>query len=774
MKKLLMMAAIATLVMSCGGKKEQKTYNQGINVIPVPVELTVKDSTMFTVTGNTVIAVLSPDFATPAAYLSAKIQGSTGYSISVVDKVPETNFVSLELDKSIVAPEGYTLSSDVKGVVIKASTAQGAFYGVQTLLQLLPAEIESPTVIDYIAWELPSVDVKDEPRFKYRGMMLDPCRHFASVEFVKKQLDVLAMFKLNRFHWHLTDDQAWRIEIKKYPKLTELGSVRTEGDGSKYGPFFYTQEQIKEVVAYAAERYIDVIPEIELPGHAMAALTGYPELSCTGGPFTPRIIWGVEEDVFCVGKEATFKFLEDVVSEVVELFPSAYFNVGGDECPKSRWEKCADCQARAKELGLKEKVDANGTKHSVEEQLQSYTITRMEKFISTKGKKIIGWDEILEGGLAPSATVLSWRGEWGGEAAAMQNHDVIMSPNPEGMYINFYQGAAEVEPVTIGGDAPLKKTYSFEPVPENLPADKHQYIIGAQGNMWTEYALDESQMENMIYPRIIAVAELTWSPADKRDFESFSKRINNAYVRLDCHDVNYHIPMPEGVLTQNVVFTGDSVVLEFTNTRDYPMVYTTDGTEPTAKSAIYAKGITVTADKSEVKIATLLPSEKLSKVRTIPVVKEALAPAATVETKNTGAKLKIAEGLYVNHADYENARFGTDTVVMELSDGKWDMKKPSLAVFEGYVTMPEDGVYTLTTDTDQLFIDGELVVSNPTLSRHLRTKVQKALAAGKHSYKMVFNNMINAGWPNSWSEVGFQYKLEGGQWVRASGEALTY
>lgn len=782
---------ITMITVGCAKNLQEKSYNQGINVIPVPAELTVTDTTQqFTLTAGTSIVVTSTDFKTPADYLAAKVEKSTGYALTVTENnIPQTNFIALELDPRVpVGNEGYTLTSSAKGVTIKARTPQGAFYGVQTLMQLLPAEIESPEVIKTVSWTMPAVEVKDEPRFKYRGMMLDVARHFNDVEFIKKQLDVLAMFKMNRFHWHLTEDQAWRIEIKKYPKLTSMGSTRTEGDGKQYGPYFYTQEQIKEVVAYAAERYIDVIPEIEMPGHALAALYGYPEYSCTGGPFKqPRIIWGVEEDVFCVGKDSTFLFLQDVIDEVCELFPSEYFHIGGDECPKVRWKTCPDCQARAKSLGLKEKTDDNGTRHSVEEQLQSYTVARIEKYLNAKGKKLVGWDEILEGGLTPSATVMSWRGIEGGIAAAKQGNDVFMTPGPGGMYLDHLQGAAEVEPTSIGGYSTLEKTYSYEPIPAELNEEERKHIIGAQSNIWTEYMLTPEHAEYMIYPRIIALAELTWSPAERKDWVSFQQRLGNAMVRLDLHGINYHIPMPEGTLSQNVVFVDDSTEVVFSNTRNMPMVYTTDGTEPTAASAQYNGPIKV-GGKGEIKIATLLPSEKTSKSRSIPFEKQSLAPAVTPKTiegtlklgkaqkPGVGARMRVADGLYPTVESYAGARYADDTVVTALFEAKlWDMNKPSLAIFEGYIELPEDGVYTFTTDVDELWIDGVQLITNPKLSRHYKNKAQKALAAGKHNYKLVFNNMIKDGWPNSWSEIGFKYKTPNGtEWVKAAGDALTY
>lgn len=787
MKMVVAALAVTSLTVSCTQENQVRSYNEGINVIPVPLELSVTDSlTKFTLNKNTKIVVSSPDLAQPAAFLASKIKSSTGYDLKI-EETEGANSISILLNTRVpVGHEGYLLKSDKDGVVIEARTPQGAFYGIQTLLQLLPAEIESKTLVKGVNWEIPAVNVKDEPAFKYRGLMLDVCRHFASVDYIKKQLDILAMFKMNRFHWHLTEDQAWRIEIKQYPKLTEMGSHRIEGDGQKYGPFFYTQEQIKEVVAYASERFIDVIPEIELPGHALAALIAYPEYSCQGGPFAqPRIIWGVEEDVYCVGNEETFTFLENVLTEVAGLFPSQYFHIGGDECPKVRWKDCPKCQALAKKLGLKPKDG-----HSVEEQLQSYAVTRAEKHLSSLGKKMIGWDEILEGGLAPGAIVMSWRGEEGGIAAANADHEVIMTPGSGGLYIDHLQGAAEVEPTSIGGYAPLEKTYSYNPIPKNLPADKHKYILGAQANMWTEYCLNEAQMDYMIYPRIIAVAEATWSPDSKKDWNSFAKRINNAYARLDAYDVNYHIPMPEGTVTSNVVFTGDTVSVNFKNTRDLPMVYTTDGSEPTAKSQVYESPIVVSAN-TDIKIATLLPTGKMSQTRTVKAEKKELLPAVTPkESVNVnvpsgfkvgeGTVVRVAPGLFTSNEAINNAQFGEPTIAKSFTGKdsnapKTDMNEPSVVIYEGYVDFPEDGIYTLTTDMDQLWIDGQLVIENEKLSRHNKSKAQIGLAKGKHAYKLVFNNYIKDGWPNNWSPVGFMFKAPSAEkFQNVTPEMLTY
>lgn len=768
MIKKMLLAAMAVTAFACTPKIENKVYNEGINIIPVPASLT-EGNGKFTITSSTVIVVNQPKLANPVAYLASKIKAATGYDIAITNGAPATNYIVLDIAPNLdVNDQGYTLVSTPEFVKIDARTAQGAFYGVQTLLQLLPAEIESPKKINYIEWSLPSVTIKDEPRFDYRGAMLDICRHFGGVEYVKRQIDVLSMFKINRLHWHLTDDQAWRIEIKKYPKLTEMGSLRTEGDGSTYGPFFYTQEQIKEVVAYATEHYVDVIPEIELPGHGLAALTGYPEYSCTGGPFTPRIIWGVEDEVFCVGKDSTFNFLTDIIDEVIELFPSQYFHIGGDECPKVRWESCPACQARAKELGLKPTVDKFGVSHSVEAQLQSYAVARIQKHLTAKGKTMIGWDEILEGGLTPGAIVMSWRGTEGGLTAASMGNKAIMTPSSEGWYLDQYQDDPEIEPVTIGGRSTLARVYKYEPIPADMPAEQHQFIWGVQGNGWSEYMLSEGGMEYMLYPRILAVAEVGWSPASARDYDKFAQRINNACVRLDFHNINYHIPQPQGPVTPNVVLLGENVKVGFNNSRNYPMVYTLDGSEPNVNSTKYTDSLTFT-DNGVIKIATVMPSQKMSKVRTVNVEKQKLKKGTAEAT--TVIKAKVAKGLFETKEKYANAQFGADTVVAKLHGSiKYDMKSPSLTVYEGTFELPEDGVYTLAADMDEIWIDDELVIDNnpPKMVRHLAHKVQKAYAAGTHSYKITFNNMIKSGWPSEWNEIAFFYKAPNStQYVRA-------
>ena len=758
MKKLLATfcagMALCFLASCAEPQGEVKSYNQGINIIPTPQSLVQHDG-FFRLGSNTAIAAASPEAKTVAEFFAAKMRTATGLNIQVAEK----GNIQLSVDPSldVANDEGYTLDVTKDGAVVVAKTAQGLFYGMQSFLQLLPAEIESPSKVNGIAWQAPAVSIKDAPRFGYRGIMLDPCRHFMPVENVKKYLDVLSLFKMNRMHWHLTDDQGWRIEIKKYPKLTEIASKRIDGEGTEHSGY-YTQEEIKEIVKYAADRFITVVPELELPGHEMAAIAAYPNLSCKGEQGTPRVIWGVEDIVMCPGKEDMFTFLQDVIDEMVPLFPSEYFHIGGDECPKISWKNCPLCQKRIKEEGLKA-----DSKHSAEERLQSYVIQRMEKYLATKGKKIIGWDEILEGGLAPSATVMSWRGEDGGIAAALMDHTVIMTPGGNGMYLDAYQGDSKIEPVTIGGYTLLEKTYSYDPIPDTLVAmGKSNYILGVQGNTWSEYMYDEAKRDYMVFPRILAVAEIGWTNLDRKDYKDFERRIENAYVRLDGHAINYHIPQPEQPNGScNFVAFTDKASLEFKTTRPIKMVYTFDGSEPTPASTAYTAPIEIT-ETTTLKIASVLPSGKMSPIRTIQVEKQSLAPAKEVAKTTPGLNMEVTDGMYLNVKELEAAQKETKkSVIKDLKEIRSVVKTSEsmrgvnqyAAVATGYVNIPEDGVYFISSDLEEVWIDGKLLVNNGgEVKRFSRHDSSVALAKGLHEIKAVFLGHIIGGWPSNWND----------------------
>ena len=571
-------------------------------------------------------------------------------------------------------------------------------------------------------------------------------------------------------HFHLTEDQGWRIEIKKYPKLTTIGSIRTEGDGSSYGGY-YTQEQIKEIVDYAAKRYITVIPEIDLPGHMMAAIAAYPNLSCKGEKWSPRTVWGIEDLVMCAGKEDMFNFLGDIFDEIVPLFPGKYFHIGGDECPKTSWKNCPTCQKRIKDEGLQ----AEG-KHTAEERLQSYVIKRVEKMLEKRGRKIIGWDEILEGGLSENATVMSWRGTQGGIEAAMQKHDVIMTPGSDGMYLDWYQGDSKIEPVTIPSPPRyLSSTYNYNPVPDTIKTlGLAHHILGVQCNNWSEYMYTNAKMEYMMYPRAVALSEIAWSPLNKKNFKDFCRRLDANSIRLDEHNITYHMPLPEQPYgsCDKVVITKDTTVT-FTTSRPIKMVYTLDGTTPTPSSTVYTVPISVSGN-TIIRIATVLPTGKMSKIRTVEVEKQAYAPAVKVEAPKQGLKIKRIKGnfLKVNQ--------------LELADGTWeytdinslkDIKIKQIddaatlrgannyaAIAEGYINIPEDGVYYLSSRFEQVWIDNKLVINNEGDVKASTTNDSSvALAKGLHPIKIVFLSNIVGGWPSWWSKISIEMRKDSEQ-----------
>lgn len=615
MKKLnhaLLAGALALACTSCN--KEQEANYQ---VIPLPQEVSLTQEKPFWLDGDVLIAYPENNalLQRNAEFLSEYIRQSTDYApktkaIAAGEQV--TNAITLGLDPGIANKEGYVLTTTPEGISINGQTENGVFYGIQTLRKSIPAEAKGATIL------IPAGEIKDEPRFPYRGMHLDVGRHFFPIEFIKKYIDLLALHNMNTFHWHLTEDQGWRIEIKKYPKLTEIGSQRSrtvigkntqEYDNTPYGGF-YTQEEAKEIVKYAQERYITVIPEVDLPGHMLAALAAYPELGCTGGPYEVCPRWGVFEDVLCIGNDKTMQFLEDVMGEIIEIFPSEYVHIGGDEAPRDRWKECPKCQARIKAEGLK--ADKN---HTAEDRLQSYCMTRIEKFLNSKGRRIIGWDEILEGDVAPNATVMSWRGMEGGIEAAQLGHDVIMTPTSF-CYFDYYQTAdTQDEPLGIGGYVPIEKVYSLEPVPAALTKEQGKHILGAQANLWTEYIASTEHVEYMILPRMAALAEVQWTQPEKKDFKDFTTRLARLMKFYQRDGFNY----AKHVFDLKADFTPDTdkkaVVVTLSTIDDAPIYYTLDGTEPDSASLKYTEpiAITETADFQAVVIRPEGKSKVVSK-----------------------------------------------------------------------------------------------------------------------------------------------------------------
>lgn len=597
-KKVFALFLFVQLLFNC---QENETQNVEVQIIPIPSRQIVNED-HFVLSSSTGIDYPEA-LKVSAEFLKSFIEQSKEIRLG------KGNDIHFIIDATIENDEGYSLEILPNRIEIKAKTDQGAFYAFQTLRQLLPTDFETGS-FKANKVKIACVSITDAPKFKYRGMHLDVGRHMFSVDFIKKYIDALAMLKMNTFHWHLTEDQGWRIEIKKYPKLQEIAAFRNETllghynaqpqlfDGKKYGGY-YTQDQIKDIVAYAEERFVTVIPEIELPGHSQAAITAYPELGCTGEQVEVATKWGVFDEIYCT-KDNTFNFLEDVLDEVLELFPSEYIHIGGDEAPKTRWKTCDDCQNRIKSEGLKD-----------EHELQNYFITRIEKYLNSKGRQIIGWDEILEGGLAPNATVMSWRGFDGAIEAAKEHHNVILTPGSH-CYFDHYQSENKDEPIAIGGFLPLEKVYSLNPIPEELTKEEAKYVLGAQGNVWTEYMPNSKKVEYMVFPRILALSEVVWSNSEQKNYKDFVARVENFNKRLDALDINYanHLFEIEGKL----VSIENKVEYQLETTSQGKMIrFTLNGSEPTVNSEVYKNPIRITKNVN-IKARVFDGEEKLGTV----------------------------------------------------------------------------------------------------------------------------------------------------------------
>lgn len=574
------------------GQQIQEKDQSRIALIPQPYRVKVLPGQFILSSGTGIyVDANNAELKLIGDKLAAHLKKATGIDFPIKNnagKVIKNSIVLTMMDvPDSLGKEGYQLAVGPAQIIVKAPKGAGVFYGVQSIYQLMPVNVKKGTVARI---SIPAVEITDKPRFEWRGLMLDVGRYFYPVEYIKTYIDYLAMHKMNTFHWHLTEDHGWRMEIKKYPKLTEIGSKRSGTQtGHKKEDWddtphegFYTHDQIREVVAYASKRYVNIVPEIEMPGHSMAALAAYPELSCTGGPFKIPLRWGIQEDVFCAGNEQTFKFLEGVLTEVADLFPSPIIHIGGDESPKARWKVCPKCQARIKAEGLKD-----------EHELQSYFIRRIENFMLTKNKRIIGWDEILEGGLAPNAAVMSWRGVDGGIAAAKQHHGVVMTPTSF-MYLDYYQGEPSLEPVAIGGLLTLEKVYSYEPVPQQLSPEEAKFIMGVQGNIWSEFIHSPKKVDYMTFPRAAALAEVAWTSPEWKDWDGFKRRMETQYKRYEAAGINYAksaynvwhtIAIDSAQKTATVSFKTDSY--------DPQIYYTLDGTEPNVKTLKYTQPFTV-------------------------------------------------------------------------------------------------------------------------------------------------------------------------------------
>ena len=709
------------------------------NIIPQPQQVVADASAPFVLNANTVICLQanSQDMKRNANMLASYIQQATGIRPTIGKLTKGCTAIVLSINKNISNAEGYTLDTNAKQIRIDGASAAGVFYGIQTLRKSLPLCNGKAAQVS-----IPAVHIADAPRFAYRGTHLDVSRHFVTADSIRQFIDMLALHNINRFHWHLTDDQGWRIEIKKYPLLTAIGSKRAQTvighnsgkyDGKPYSGY-YTQKEIREIVKYAADRYITIVPEIDLPGHMQAALAAYPELGCTGGPYKVWEIWGISDDVLCAGNDKTMKFIDDVLKEVVGLFPSKYIHVGGDECPKVRWKDCPKCQARIKALHLEAKDG-----HSAEERLQSYVITHATKFLKSLGRNIIGWDEILEGGLAEGATVMSWRGESGGIAAAKQNHDVIMTPNTY-LYFDYYQSLDKAnEPDAIGGYLPLERVYSYEPMPKELTADEARHIIGVQANIWTEYMPTFKQMQYMGLPRIAALSEVQWSQPQLKNYTDFSNRLvglTNIYDRLGynyakhLYNVNIHIDTDT---------KWREIVVHMTTVGDAEIRYTLDGSQPTASSTLYTGAIHL--QKSAKIRAAAFRNGKRSNVSSQDVV----------FNKATACPVKLLQPTHKNYT-YNGGATLTDGLVGDkgFGTGRWlgfsgndleaviDLKKPTNVSSVSLNTCVDKGSWIFDARNIEVSVSND-GINFTTVASHSLPALEKNSADGINTYNLEFS-----------------------------------
>ncbi len=714
-----------------------------INILPKPQSAS-RGSGTFTFSKKTKVLAISGAGKRMAAILNGLIERNYGFKLQTTDKPQAKDIIQFAIaapnGSQGAMPEGYSLTVSPGSIQISGEEL-GVFYGLQSLMQLLPASFEKEA-------KIPATEIKDGPRFPYRGMHLDVGRHFMPVEFVKKYIDLMSQYKFNQFHWHLTEDQGWRIEIKKYPKLTEIGSKRPESHLGSYSTIFkgdgipvegfYTQEQIKDVIAYAKARYINVIPEIELPGHSSAALAAYPEFGCKADyKYKVQMTWGIFKEVYCP-TEKTFQFLEDVISETIALFPdSPYIHVGGDEVLKDMWKESPE----VKEIMARENLKD-------EHEVQSYFIRRMEKFINSKGKRVIGWDEILEGGLAPNATVMSWRGIKGGIEAVKAKHDVIMTPT-DYCYFDYGQGDPANEPLNIGGYLPLEKVYSYDPVPKELTADEAKYVIGVQANIWTEYLPTPASVEYMGFPRMLALAEVAWSTPEKKDFADFSKRLGANFAYLDKQNVNYRIPEPVG-LKNAVVGADGKATVELWPAAGTKIYYTTDGTTPDEKSRIYNKPIAFELkqnEKAELKTVVANSKGRKSVVYGATLIRHEMFPAEGSGERRPGVRFEIWTTPNV-------PIFSGETKTIQLTqflnqsretfkEFSIDPKSPFNVTFDGFINVPVDGVYEFQIDSTwgaSLDIgDGMIIDEKGTKDRTVKSAVIP-LKAGLHDIGLRYSH----------------------------------
>lgn len=713
--------------------------SNAINIIPHPFEYDINPYYGYEITNYTKIIVHDKDLIPMVNIFAEQLRKSTGFELPLARRGRDVIFIAI--DKSIKHPDGYYLNVSTSSVELYAGSLSGAYYGLQSIMQMLPPQAEADTLVENVKWVLPVMVIDDYPQYSYRGVHLDLARRFFPISFIKRQIDVISKYKFNRLHLHLTDDQAWRVEIKQYPLLTEVGSSRIQQEGDTIKGF-YTQQELRDLVEYAALRAVEIIPEIEMPGHAMAALTAYPWLGCRGENYKVRNEWGVEENLLCAGSDSTFIFLENVLSEIAEIFPSKYIHIGGDESPMNVWAECGKCGERMIQENLDTVID-----------LHSYFLNRVENILNKLGKTTIAWDEILDSDLPTKATVMAWRGDKAVLEAAKRGNFVINTPW-YCCYFDHYQGNKLWEPMAQGGYADLKKVYEFSPIPNGLFFENYSKVLGAQANVWVEYIYSQEDVEYMIYPRLLALSEVLWSQSAIRNWNDFQLRCDSAYTRLDYYGVNYHIPLPQFNLGQYVEFV-DSQLVELNNTRDYPIYYlfSSDSmNNPIANEnwKLY-DGVLNINSSGFLYAASLAPNGRFSNIIDVELVKHDVRLAALAKNQE-GLLMQSVDGLFVGLEAISNAPFSELHPVEQFFQFKHDdFLTPSLLRYEGYFEVDEEAQYVISTNSEALWISGDLIIDNT--FRVKRSNTQQSvvvLQEGKHHFQLVVNNCVNQGFPAIW------------------------
>ena len=743
----------------------------GIDVIPHPYEYDVNPLYRYYFDDESGVVCRQKELLPVAELFVENIKKSTGLELPIVKRCKKP--IILKIDKRKSDAEAYTLFIYTDAVEVLGGSAAGVYYGLQTLMQMLPPEIECDTVVNGQDWSLPIAVVDDYPRFRYRGMHVDPCRHFMPLEHIRKQVDWMSKFKMNRLHLHLTDDQMWTFEVKKYPLLTEIGTRRINVDGSVYRGGYFTQEELKELVEYAKVRGVTIVPEIEMPGHAMAALAAYPEYGCTGGPYKVRTTWGVEEHLLCAGNDSVFQFVEDILTELTAVFPSEYIHIGGDECPTNIWHECPRCQARMQAEGLQTEVELHG-----------YFIRRVEQILHKLGRKMIGWDEILDGGVSQSATVMSWRGDKGGIKAANQGNQAIMTPW-DVCYFDHYQGSKLFEPMAQSGFLPLEKVYGWEPISKEIAPENRDKILGGQANLWSEYIPDAKHAEYMIYPRLLALSEVLWA-TDYRNYDNFRERLKTVQKRLDCGGVNYHLPLPEGPVAQYVEFV-DSVEVILSNSLGYEMFYEGVGSREqgvgSREQGVGSREQGAGSRELELCVvnSALLKSYVTFNGRnsdTIEVYynKVAAPHPAAKHLSHNGLYRQRAYGYFHNTDSLDYVKFDVtdlvDSLVYDYNDSYFE---PWIEVYQGYIKVDSTAQYLITTDLEELWVDDIRIINNSgKLKRNQTQRALMLLEEGFHSIKAVYNNCVNDGFPAHWRKPEIRIKTQEEEKFRVLGPGDFY